>query len=226
MSEDELMSCMGLRHCTTGKDGVNLHGTNIRPLEVFMCCLVRRRWGTGGLPVAVAVHQVESQGDETICITTMIEGLRNIWQHVVRKRKGDCDEEEDGHALTPKKPVMVWSVEIHQQFVAAVNQLGITKAVPTEITKLMNVPGLTSEDVAIHLQKYHNYLRRLSSKLDRPAGANGPIISTHSAASRTISSQSSHNPLAPAANHQLPAHPCQDGISTSTREDTKLWLGE
>ncbi|XP_038723604.1 two-component response regulator ARR2-like isoform X2 [Tripterygium wilfordii] len=135
-----------------------------------------------------------------------IEALKNIWQHVVRKRKNewkevehsgsaedgdrqqkpsedadysssanegswrnskkrkdeedDAEEKDDTSAL--KKPRVVWSVELHQQFVAAVDQLGIDKAVPKKILELMNVPGLTRENVASHLQKYRLYLRRLS----------------------------------------------------------------
>lgn len=100
-----------------------------------------------------------------------MEALKNIWQHVVRKKKhewkekdlehsgsledGDRqqkvpddvdysssandgnwrsskkrkDEEEDSEERddnsTLKKPRVVWSVELHQQFVTAVNQLGI-----------------------------------------------------------------------------------------------------
>lgn len=95
-----------------------------------------------------------------------IEALRNIWQHVVRKRKHEwkdldpsasADEQKppeepdysssanEGHtwkntkrrkdeedetderdeSSSLKKPRVVWSVELHQQFVAAVNQLGI-----------------------------------------------------------------------------------------------------
>ncbi|GFZ13934.1 response regulator 2 [Actinidia rufa] len=125
-----------------------------------------------------------------------IEALRNIWQHVVRKRKhewkdleqsgsiedGDREQkpsedadfsssanegswrnskrrkdeedqaEERDDSSTLKKPRVVWSVELHQQFVAAVNQLGIDKAVPKKILELMNVPGLTRENVASHLQ--------------------------------------------------------------------------
>ncbi|CAL0334446.1 unnamed protein product [Lupinus luteus] len=96
-----------------------------------------------------------------------IEALKNIWQHVVRRRKngwkdleqsgsvdeGDRhvkasddvdysssanegksskkrrDEEEDpderDDSSTLKKPRVVWSVELHQQFMAAVNQLGL-----------------------------------------------------------------------------------------------------
>lgn len=102
-----------------------------------------------------------------------IEALKNIWQHVVRKRKngrkdveqsgglddGDrrqkaCDDvdysssanegkssrkrrdEEDDEAderddsSTLKKPRVVWSVELHQQFMAAVNQLGLDSMCP------------------------------------------------------------------------------------------------
>lgn len=98
-----------------------------------------------------------------------IEALRNIWQHVVRKRKHEWkdieqsgsiedderqqkqledadfsssgnegnwrsskrrkDEEDQAEdrddTSSLKKPRVVWSVELHQQFVAAVNQLGI-----------------------------------------------------------------------------------------------------
>lgn len=110
-----------------------------------------------------------------------IEELRNIWQHVVRKKRQDikvvcqtksveegvvCDrqkraapgeaeytssandttdnnwkgkkrkgefkeeneediDQENDDPSTMKKPRVVWSVELHQQFVSAVNQLGI-----------------------------------------------------------------------------------------------------
>ena len=109
-----------------------------------------------------------------------IEALKNIWQHVIRKRKnglkdveqsgsveeGDrvlkgCDdgdysssvnegrgskkrrdEEEEGDerddSSTLKKPRVVWSVELHQQFMAAVNQLGIDSMCPS-ITSLQKM---------------------------------------------------------------------------------------
>ena len=107
-----------------------------------------------------------------------IEALRNIWQHVVRKRKNEWkdveqsgsvedgdrqqkpsedvdysssanegnwksskkrkDEEEDAEerddTSTLKKPRVVWSVELHQQFVAAVNQLGIDSAYSSPVS--------------------------------------------------------------------------------------------
>lgn len=144
-----------------------------------------------------------------------LEELKNIWQHVVRKKRTDSkdrdnldhgdgndkfnhgaedgengssandgtdrswkmnrkrkeqnddeDDDEDEHDIedpsTSKKPRVVWSVELHQQFVNAVNTLGIDKAVPKRILELMNVQGLTRENVASHLQKYRLYLKRLS----------------------------------------------------------------
>nr|QSD99777.1 MYB family transcription factor [Melilotus albus] len=101
-----------------------------------------------------------------------IDALKNIWQHVVRKRKNiwkdlkqsgkslkkrkdeedEADERDD--CSTSKKPRVVWSIELHQQFMAVVNQLGLDKVVPKKIMEMMNVPGLTRENVASHLQKY------------------------------------------------------------------------
>ncbi|KAI3513855.1 hypothetical protein L1887_12061 [Cichorium endivia] len=127
-----------------------------------------------------------------------LEELRNIWQHVVRRKvesksksnndqdksdqgtengdqtvksnrkRGieDEDVEENGHESddpsAQKKPRVVWSIDLHRKFVAAVNQLGIEKAVPKRILDLMNVDGITRENVASHLQKYRLYLKRIS----------------------------------------------------------------
>ena len=41
-SEEELRHCLGLTNYTTGKGKVNLENTNMRPIEVFMCSVVRR----------------------------------------------------------------------------------------------------------------------------------------------------------------------------------------
>ncbi|XP_028073237.1 two-component response regulator ARR12-like [Camellia sinensis] len=138
-----------------------------------------------------------------------IEELKNIWQHVVRRKKNDPKdqsnfdkphhESEGGQEITvtgdsdqniklnrkrkdqnedegdraddgqdnedpsmQKKPRVVWTVDLHRKFVAAVNQLGIDKAVPKRILDMMNVEKLTRENVASHLQKYRLYLKRIS----------------------------------------------------------------
>ncbi|KAF8730111.1 hypothetical protein HU200_017080 [Digitaria exilis] len=153
-----------------------------------------------------------------------LEELKNIWQHVVRRRFSnreranvdvyeECsrpsnvdfdnvhsqitcgspdqsgrpskkrkeyhseDEDEGGESngqgnddsSAPKKPRVVWSVELHRKFVAAVNHLGVDKAVPKRILELMNVDKLTRENVASHLQKYRLYLKRLSAVASQQA---------------------------------------------------------
>ncbi|XP_052725089.1 two-component response regulator ORR21 isoform X7 [Vigna angularis] len=84
-------------------------------------------------------------------------------------KEEDIELESDDPA-TSKKPRVVWSVELHQQFVSAVNQLGLDKAVPKRILELMNVPGLTRENVASHLQKFRLYLKRLSGVAQQQNG--------------------------------------------------------
>ncbi|XP_062223890.1 two-component response regulator ORR24-like [Phragmites australis] len=92
-----------------------------------------------------------------------------------RDDNGEDDDDSDensndnGDSLTQKKPRVVWSVELHRKFVAAVNQLGIDKAVPKKILDLMNVENITRENVASHLQKYRLYLKRLSADASRQA---------------------------------------------------------
>ncbi|KAJ8564790.1 hypothetical protein K7X08_001250 [Anisodus acutangulus] len=111
--------------------------------------------------------------DDAECASSVIEGADGVLKQ--HKKKRDAKEEDDtkienDDPSTTKKPRVVWSVELHQQFVSAVNQLGIDKAVPKRILELMNVPGLTRENVASHLQKFRLYLKRLSGVVQQQGG--------------------------------------------------------
>ncbi|KAL6324836.1 hypothetical protein AAG906_018363 [Vitis piasezkii] len=89
------------------------------------------------------------------------------WENSKRRQDEEDDADERDDTSTLNKSGVVWLVELHQQFVAAVKQL--------TIDKLMNVPGLTRENVASHLQKYR--FGRNNSFMGPQEATFGPISS-------------------------------------------------
>ncbi|KAL3573401.1 hypothetical protein D5086_024014 [Populus alba] len=66
-SEDELRFYLGLTNFTTGKGKVNLVDSNVRPLEVFMCSIVRKMGYGEGFSVEVPKKEEEvSTQPETV----------------------------------------------------------------------------------------------------------------------------------------------------------------
>lgn len=98
--------------------------------------------------------------------------------HVENAENKRARENDDQNGNVEKKPRVVWTKEMHQKFLEAVAQLGhdskiildllcynlcpiliifvslfrVSEAFPKKIVELMNVPGLTRENVASHLQ--------------------------------------------------------------------------
>ncbi|KAI3889626.1 hypothetical protein MKX03_007648 [Papaver bracteatum] len=148
--------------------------------------VVRKKYGGSKEPeqsgsVEESGDRYKQGGDDADYASSANEGTDGSWK-VQKKRKDTKDEEDDGEydnddPSAAKKPRVVWSVELHQQFVSAVNQLGIDKAVPKRILELMNVPGLTRENVASHLQKFRLYLKRLSGVAHQQGGVSSPFYS-------------------------------------------------
>ncbi|CAM0885527.1 unnamed protein product [Alopecurus aequalis] len=69
--------------------------------------------------------------------------------------------ESAGEKAGAKRARLVWTPQLHKRFVDVVAHLGIKAAVPKTIMQLMNVEGLTRENVASHLQKYRQYVSRM-----------------------------------------------------------------
>jgi SHAQKYF class myb-like DNA-binding protein len=63
-----------------------------------------------------------------------------------------------------RKRRLVWTPQLHERFVKAVNLIGVDQAMPKILVSLMNVEGLTPEHVKSHLQKYRRNLRRAKSE--------------------------------------------------------------
>ncbi|KAJ7567186.1 hypothetical protein O6H91_02G135700 [Diphasiastrum complanatum] len=85
---------------------------------------------------------------------------------------------EEMGARTLKRPRLVWTPQLHKRFVDAVAHLGIKNAVPKTIMQLMNVEGLTRENVASHLQKYRLYLKRVQGLSTDGLSSSDPLFNT------------------------------------------------
>ncbi|KAL6546078.1 hypothetical protein OROGR_009952 [Orobanche gracilis] len=69
-----------------------------------------------------------------------------------------------GHNQSARKQRRCWSPELHRRFIDALQHLGGAKAAtPKQIRDLMQVDGLTNDEVKSHLQKYRIHSRRLTA---------------------------------------------------------------
>lgn len=61
------------------------------------------------------------------------------------------------HVTSPRAPLLIasrstkrkrltWTPELHQRFLDAIRQLGLHRAVPKAILRIMDVPGMTREN--------------------------------------------------------------------------------
>ena len=204
-----------------------------------------------GLELEIPVIMMSSDGDTSVVLRGVthgavdflikpvrIEELKNVWQHVVRRRSSQLSRgttaeesgaEQDGDSRVQgtkrkeggviraeheggsggKKPRVVWSVEMHQQFVYAVNTLGIDKAVPKRILDLMNVEGLTRENVASHLQKYRLYLKRVEGVAGKGEGGRASSANKGNKGSSFV--KSSHHEMM--SKHENQSNSMGQGVS-------------
>ncbi|KAK1325704.1 Two-component response regulator ARR14 [Acorus calamus] len=117
------------------------------------------------------VIEEEEEEEEVECESSVNEWNSNSNSNSKEgSRRRRCEEGEGdavgdtGDSSGAKKARVVWNPQLHSQFLRAVGQLGYGKAVPKKILDLMNVPNLTRENVASHLQKYRMFLKRLSQE--------------------------------------------------------------
>ncbi|XP_057965529.1 two-component response regulator ARR1-like [Malania oleifera] len=126
--------------------------------------------------------EVEGAGSEAL--RQPKQSINGEGNYKSSKKRNDDESDREGREEMPtlKKPRVVWSPELHREFVAVVDELGIDKAVPKKILEYMNVPGLTRENVASHLQKYRLYLRRKNGTTQNQNGCTAPFMGSQMAA--------------------------------------------
>ncbi|KAI5055680.1 hypothetical protein GOP47_0029201 [Adiantum capillus-veneris] len=116
-----------------------------------------------------------------ICSKSLSNLQQQLRQGVVKEV--DSIVSSGNHA--PRKARRSWSPELHQLFVDALQKLGGARATPKQIRELMDVEGLTNDEVKSHLQKYRLHARRLvasaaksSSQLPGVVSADRAWVST------------------------------------------------
>ena len=80
-------------------------------------------------------------------------------QQQYQQQQQDNNDKELGGV---KKSRLVWTQELHNRFINALSQIGLKNAVPKNVLTLMNIEGISRENVASHLQKYRIYLKRVA----------------------------------------------------------------
>ncbi|XVE58609.1 hypothetical protein DITRI_Ditri04bG0183100 [Diplodiscus trichospermus] len=126
------------------------------------------------------IDEIESTvtvGESSSAGSSSIGGIdENNNAKKVSKRKAPMnsnDDQEEETASARRKDKVVWTNSLHDKFLEAIRQIGPERVVPKKIHELMNVQGLTRQNVASHLQKYRNFLKDVaeSSRFSSPAFA-------------------------------------------------------
>ncbi|KAJ1260123.1 hypothetical protein BS78_10G208000 [Paspalum vaginatum] len=90
------------------------------------------------------------------------DGANQTKTHSKKNKKDEAGAEKDREEKSQKKQRIEWCAELHKKFVEAIDQIGIERAVPKKILEVMNVDGLSRDNVASHLQKHRLYLKKLN----------------------------------------------------------------
>ncbi|XP_025886047.2 two-component response regulator ARR14-like [Solanum lycopersicum] len=125
------------------------------------------------------------QGFESGAVFLMVKPIsqndvHELWQYAIMQRKKKKNRGKQGivqentneeivaeNLITPpKKTRLVWTEYLHNKFLEAITILGLKRAHPKRILELMNIPELTRENVASHLQKYRLYLKKVTAPID------------------------------------------------------------
>ncbi|CAN6880699.1 hypothetical protein Bca4012_080763 [Brassica carinata] len=116
---------------------------------------------------SIVIHDESSQGNSDQNGVKANRKRKDQFEEVEEEDEERGNENDDPTAQ--KKPRVLWTRELHNKFLAAVDHLGVEKAQPKKILDLMNVDKLTRENVASHLQKFRSALKKITNEANQQA---------------------------------------------------------
>ncbi|KAA8536163.1 hypothetical protein F0562_028641 [Nyssa sinensis] len=128
----------------------------------------------GELPVAglsLLTPGIKSLTEELVTsgLTSKTNGSRAGTSSAARSQSNTQSGTQSLQQQTARKQRRCWSPELHKRFVNALQQLGGSQvATPKQIRELMQVDGLTNDEVKSHLQKYRLHTRRVPAATTTP----------------------------------------------------------
>ncbi|XP_012843940.1 PREDICTED: uncharacterized protein LOC105963986 [Erythranthe guttata] len=122
---------------------------------ILMCSDKKKIAPKGGQQLSFAAYDLK-EDEENVETNKTCSPI----DEAVKKRINEKDDVSEDETPVAKKPRVVWTIEMHQKFLEAIEFLGYEKAVPKKIVEVMGVPGLTRENVASHLQKFRGGMKR------------------------------------------------------------------
>ncbi|KAK8562372.1 hypothetical protein V6N13_019028 [Hibiscus sabdariffa] len=99
--------------------------------------------GSGSSSSSIKGEEILSKRDEPNAVD------KRTSKHGVKGRKSSPQEKNNKQEKQKDKD---WTLELHQMFVQAMEQLGVDKAIPLRILELMGIDCLTQHNIANHLQ--------------------------------------------------------------------------
>ncbi|KAL9412195.1 hypothetical protein AB3S75_045757 [Citrus x aurantiifolia] len=130
--------------------------------------------------------------DDIVSRSSVNERNKNQKDSKRKAPKKDKGKQTKQNATAPKKPKVAWTDSLHNRFLQAIRHIGLEKAVPKKILEFMNVPGLTRENVASHLQKYRIFLKRVAEQGAKAMGKNLALRSSFAAGHVSMMLQEAH----------------------------------
>ncbi|KAJ6372406.1 hypothetical protein OIU76_026825 [Salix suchowensis] len=103
-----------------------------------------------------------------------IQEMQNIWQHVIRKRLSDSSDKSSSFIEEMIEQESVPSIEPEEEVTRA-KEKEIIGVHPKRIREMMNVEGLSRENIASHLQKYRNMLKKHKDKMNQKDNAGSDL---------------------------------------------------